>query len=230
LLACPAQQIAEDLGRLRELPAGSASAWGRYLPQQRVVEFTIGAYDQIRPGLFHRLTGALTSHRLQILSAEINTLADGLVLDRFYVQDHEQQGAPPDHRLESLSESLVAAALDDGSTAPRFTKVWGDSARTSAEFTRLPTRVRIDNDTSDRYTVVDVFCHDRMGLLYSITRTIFECGASVGVAKIGTYLDQVVDVFYVTDLNSGAKITDEARLIELRRRLLAAIDEPTASP
>ena len=48
-----------------------------------------------------------------------------------------------------------------------------------------------------------------MGLLYTITRTLFELELSVSVAKIGTYLDQVVDVFYVTD-QDGRKITDEA--------------------
>jgi [protein-PII] uridylyltransferase len=230
LLACPAPQIADDLGRLRELPVSSASAWGRYLPHQCVVEFTIGAYDQISPGLFHRLTGALTSHRLQILSAEINTLADGLVLDRFYVEDSNQQGPPPDQRLEAISQALIAAALDGNNASPRFTKVWTTSATKSGEFTRLPTRVKLDNDTSDRFTVVDVFCHDRMGLLYTITRTLFECGASVGVAKIGTYLDQVVDVFYVTDQQTGAKITDERRLSEIRGRLLSAIDMPVPLP
>lgn len=224
LLACPPLQIADDLARLRELPTTSASAWGRFLPQQRVVEFTIGAYDQISPGLFHRLTGALTSARLQILAAEINTLADGLVLDRFYVQDHEHSAAPPDERLEALSQNLIAAALDGSNAPPRFTKLWSMQAARSGEFARLPTRVRLDNDTSDRFTVIDVFCHDRMGLLYSITRTIFECGASVGVAKVGTYLDQVVDVFYVTDQATGAKITSESRLLEIRHRLLAAID------
>ncbi len=41
-------------------------------------------------------------------------------------------------------------------------------------------------------------------------------------AKIGTYLDQVVDVFYVTD-REGRKIQDQARLEAIRRRLLEVI-------
>ena len=88
----------------------------------------------------------------------------------------------------------------------------------------LPTQVRVDNSTSDRFTILDIFAPDRMGLLYTIARTLFELGLSVSVAKIGTYLDQVVDVFYVTD-QSGAKIHDEARLSEIRARLLAAVEE-----
>jgi [protein-PII] uridylyltransferase len=61
-----------------------------------------------------------------------------------------------------------------------------------------------------------------MGLLYTISRTLFELGLSVGVAKIGTYLDQVVDVFYVTD-RQGRKIDNHERLEQIRTRLLEAI-------
>jgi [protein-PII] uridylyltransferase len=66
-----------------------------------------------------------------------------------------------------------------------------------------------------------------MGLLFTIARTLFELGLSVSVAKIGTYLDQVVDVFYVTD-QQGRKILDEQRLQEISSRLLGAIDLVTA--
>ena len=45
----------------------------------------------------------------------------------------------------------------------------------------------------------------------------------MSLAKIGTYLDQVVDVFYVTD-QAGRKIDDESRLEQIRARLLAAIE------
>ena len=96
----------------------------------------------------------------------------------------------------------------------------------SAETGRLPTRVRIDNDTSEQYTIIDIFAHDCTGLLYSIARAIFELGLSVHGAKIGTHLDQVVDVFYVTD--NGAKVHYQERLDEIRGRLLEAISEVEA--
>jgi [protein-PII] uridylyltransferase len=88
----------------------------------------------------------------------------------------------------------------------------------------LPTRVAIDNSTAERFTIVAAFAYDRMGLLYAIARTLFELGLSVSKAKIGTHLDQVVDVFYVTDQSTGAKVTDEQRLSEIRQRLLKAIE------
>ena len=84
--------------------------------------------------------------------------------------------------------------------------------------------MNIDNSTSGRFTIIDIFTHDRAGLLYAITRTLFELGLSVGRAKIGTFLDQVVDVFYVTD-QQDRKIKDERRLEEIRRRLLEVVEQ-----
>ena len=92
----------------------------------------------------------------------------------------------------------------------------------------LPTRIRFDDSTSDRFTIITIFTYDRRGLLYSITRTLFECGLVVHVAKIATYLDQVVDAFYVTNAK-GQKIHSPQQLSEIRQRLTAAL-EPAASP
>jgi [protein-PII] uridylyltransferase len=65
--------------------------------------------------------------------------------------------------------------------------------------------------------------------LYATARTLFELNLSVSTAKIGTHLDQVVDVFYVTDQRSGHKIYDEQRLAVIRERLMSAIEEVESS-
>jgi [protein-PII] uridylyltransferase len=95
--------------------------------------------------------------------------------------------------------------------------------------TAAQTRVRIDNATSDRYTILDVFTIDRGGLLYAISRALFELGLSVWRARIGTHLDQVVDVFYVTDAGGG-RVEDQARLHAIRQRLLDVIDGAADGP
>ena len=59
--------------------------------------------------------------------------------------------------------------------------------------------------------------------MYAISRALYEADLSVSVAKIGTYLDQVVDVFLVTD-RAGKKITDTEQLQELQTTLFAAIE------
>ncbi len=222
LLDGEGDRVLADLERLKNLPRREAEAWGRYDPVRHTVEYTVGTYEDIAPGIFHRLTGCLSSKGLQILSAEIHTLADSLVLDRFHVNDPDYSGEPPAHRLTDVSQALVAALKDGSGKSPVFRRTW--QPRSPAPAGKLPTRVRIDNSTSDRFTIIDVFAHDRLGLLYAITRSLFELGLSVGSAKIGTRVDQVVDVFYVTD-QAGRKIEDEERLVQIRDRLLQAIGQ-----
>jgi [protein-PII] uridylyltransferase len=218
------EQIAAELRELHGLSIGDVLARGCYRGDTRTVEYTIGTHESIVPGVFHRLTGALSGKGLEILSAEINTLADGLVLDRFWVVDPDFADEPPAARLQSVEAALAQALIRPTEQPPTFRRTWqargtGDRAGLPG----MPTRVRIDNNTSDRFTVIDVFTADRRGLLYTITRMLFELGLSVSVAKIGTYLDQVVDVFYVTD-TQGRKIEGEERLNQIRARLLAEIE------
>jgi len=226
LFAWPPVEVVEKLDRLRKLPHRDSIAWGKYLASHSAVEYTIGTYEEITPGIFYKLTGALTSDRQQILSADINTLAEGLVLDRFFVRDQDFAGPPPQQRIDAICSALVAALREDADRPPVFRKLWHQRTNAqSAAIQHLPTRVAIDNATAEKFTIVAAFAYDKMGLLYAITRTLFELGLSVSSAKIGTHLDQVVDVFYVTDQLTGSKITDEDRLSDIRERLMAAIEE-----
>ena len=84
---------------------------------------------------------------------------------------------------------------------------------------RQAPKVIVDNDCSQQYTVIDVFAMDTQGLLFTLAQTIHEHGLNVHLARIATSVDQVVDVFYVSDLD-GAKITESTRLYLIRQRLL----------
>jgi len=198
-------------------------AWGRYLPSQDIAEYSVGAEENIADGIFHRLTGALTSQGLEILSAEIHSLADSLFLDKFYVQDPDYNGEPPASRFQEVSQLLVDSLYGDVHEPPTFRRVWQGQRDSNNTLTALPTQVRIDNATSDRFTILDIFAHDRPGLLYTIAKSLYDQRLSVRIAKIGTYLDQVVDVFYVTD-TSGRKVLDDLRLAEIQSCLYHAIE------
>ena len=222
LASTPPQQVADDLRMLHDLKPGDVLAQGQYLPETHTVQFTVATSENIVPGIFHRLTGALSSHGLEILSAQINTLADGLVIDRFSVTDPDFAAEPPAERLEQVNQSLADALRSPTSQAPKFRRTWQAGPQADSDLPIAQTRLSIDNSSSAHFTVLDIFALDRVGLLYTITRRLFELGLSVGRAKIATHLDQVVDVFYVTD-QKGKKVEDESRLQDIRRQILDAI-------
>jgi len=224
LLQSSAADIAHDLRRLHELKPGDVQAWSRFLPDRGAVEFTIGAHESVTDGIIHKLAGALTSEGLEILSAQINTFAKGLVLDRFYVQDPDFNGEPPEPRMQQVIDRLVASLKDGDPRPPTFRKIWRESNEDTTTLSAQPVQVRVDNASHPDFTILDIFAPDRMGLLYTVVRKLFDLELSVAKAKIATYLDQVVDVFYVTD-RDNQKIGDAGQINEIRLRLIETIEE-----
>jgi [protein-PII] uridylyltransferase len=185
------------------------------------VEFIAGIDEGAGRAIFSSMAGALTSNRQQILAAETNMLADGLLLLRYVAAEPESPGQPSPAHLDEICRALVASI--DSNAVPRFPKILGREQRVAgAELTKQPNDVRIDNAMSDQSTVIEVFTVDRRGLLYRLARALHDLGLLIRFAKIGTHLDQVVDVFYVTDRDQR-KVEDEHRLAEIRERLLQVI-------
>ena len=129
LNAASPQQAAADLHMLRQLKKGDVIAAGQYLPETNICQYTIATSEKITPGIFHRLTGALSSLGLEIRSAQIHTLADGLVLDRFWVHDPDFAGEPHPDRIAQIQLALVQSLKSPGGKPPTFRRTWTASGR-----------------------------------------------------------------------------------------------------
>ena len=220
-------EVLEVLRRLRTLAPSDGTAWANYLPETDTVEFFGAIEHGVGRAIFSSMAGALTSQGMQILSAETNTLADGLLLLHYVALDPDYPGEPPAERLAKVCDSLVASI--DRAEPPKFRTVWGhEQLEANAALSNLPNEIRIDTQLSDECAIVEVFTIDRRGLLYRLARALHDAELIIRFAKIGTYLDQVVDVFYVTE-RDGAKPQSESRLDEIRARLLEVVG-PAASP
>jgi [protein-PII] uridylyltransferase len=190
-------------------------------PESGASELIILWNDQ--RGLFAKIAGTLSVNGINILNASIATSIDGVALDIFHVS-YLGKSLAEDVKKERLLSDL-AAVLRGESTVEQLL-----AERKIARFIRekvskyRPTRVSFDNQVSSRYTVVDIFTYDRLGLLYDITRTLTGMGIDIALSKISTKADQVADVFYLTDRGLG-KIVDEGRLEQIRSALLEAIGE-----
>jgi len=218
---------AEYLQAVMQIEDDQIKTWARFHPQQNVVEYAIAAKADSLAGCFHRITGVLSSQQNSILSVEIIELPNGHVLDRFFVTDLASNQEPPAHRLHDIQEKINRSIQEQKASKPSFPTVWsGTSETTAAELNPLPTKVNLDNVTAEKYTIVTVFAYDRIGLLYKITKALYDLKCEIHLAKIGTYIDQVVDVFHVTDRENN-KIDSKDRLDNIRETLLAKIERTT---
>ena len=177
------------------------------------------------PGLFSRITGVMAANGVNILGAQINTSRNGKVLDILQVNSPQGNVITDQHRWQKVEADMRLVSSMARSRWPNWlTSASGRSLLTSRPAPRLPTKVEIDNEVSEDYTVIDIYTHDKVGLLYLITSTLTHLGLYIGVSKISTKVDQVADVFYVRDI-FGQKIMDGEKLAEIKSRLNKAIDE-----
>ncbi len=83
------------------------------------------------------------------------------------------------------------------------------------EIPLLPIEIKIDNETSPRYTVLRIDAPDTMGFLYEFTNALAFYHIYIARVVVRSVGRRVQDVLYVTD-EKGQKITDPQRQRELR--------------
>ena len=223
LLETPPSRIAADLRVVLERCPDEIHVETQYDLETGTVEYRVILHEDLASGCFHKLTGVLSAKRLEILSAAICTTQDGIIIDACRVRDADHSGEIPEFRIEEVATSIrkVLRGETDVETLLKSRGRFAVNA-TTGPVSDLPLRVVIDNESSDRFTIIDVFAHDRPGLLYAIARALSELKLSVVQAKIATHFDQVLDVFFVTDAE-GRKIQDGVRLTAIREHLLGSL-------
>ena len=86
----------------------------------------------------------------------------------------------------------------------------------------MPPRVLIDNEASRDHTVVEVNGRDRPGLLYEVALALTGMRLVIRRARIATFGERVVDVFYLQD-KEGNKIESKRRQATIETKLMAAL-------
>jgi [protein-PII] uridylyltransferase len=152
-------------------------------------------------------------------------MTNGMALDTISIQDAEGRAVDDERNLERLKQRIEEALRGQLRVAAEIEKRPPMSKRVRL-FTVAP-RVLIDNKASYANTVIEVNGRDRAGLLYDVTGALFQLGLQILSAKISTFGEEVVDVFYVKDI-FGMKIDHAEKLKQIQKSLLEALQEPNA--
>jgi [protein-PII] uridylyltransferase len=193
-------------------------------PAQGYSRVSICTWDRL--GLFSKIAGAFAAAELNILSANIYTRGDHVVLDTFGVCDRNLD-AVSDPKQIQVAETMLQRTLTNKEDVD-FRHVLDRLRATRAEVPRIrevniPTTVEFDNDISKSRTIVEVQTEDRTGLLYAITSTLTDLGLDISFAKVSTEKGAAIDTFYVQD-QLGQKVTDHDRLAQIETKLQSAIE------
>jgi len=184
------------------------------VPVTRIIQCT---YD--RPGLYSKMVGVLTLNNIEILSAHIFTLKSGLAFDIYEVTNPLDPYREAERWEKTLSD--VRLALDDRLPLDDLIQEKGRSPYGQAYHSHVARKVKVDNETSDFFTVIEINSPTSVGLAYTLAKQIFSLGLDIRFAKVNRDEERLRGVFYVKD-SSGQKIYEDGQIAEIRERLMAA--------
>lgn len=173
-----------------------------------------------RPGLLARICGTIAINNLEVLAAQIFTWPDGTALDRIDVRPLFSD-SHDSYDWHTLSADMNKAVNFRLGLEYRLNQKKKSAQPDRAQLIKPQTKVVIDNDSSEKYTVIEVHTENRSGIMYNITRSLTDFQINIYRAKISTRSDQVVDVFYVLD-STGRKILEKNFVEEIYQSLFFA--------
>jgi [protein-PII] uridylyltransferase len=94
--------------------------------------------------------------------------------------------------------------------------------RSPVDYSSPEKKVKLDNEDSDFFTIIEVAAGGRTGLLYDLAKEIYSLELDIRFAKINSEKEGMTGVFYVRDAG-GQKVYDEEAMAKIKQRILAVM-------
>jgi [protein-PII] uridylyltransferase len=199
----------------RDLQPGAARTW----LVRKDADWALTVITRDQPFLFSNFAGVLSFYGMDILRGFAFTKPDGLVVDWFYFRDRErflELNDGGDAQVVKKIGEVVAGTLD---VAARLKgREEGALRRQLPGFAPV---IHTDNESSPRYTIVEIVAENAVGLLYRMSRTMSESGSEVDLVLISTEGRRAIDVFHLT--RDGHKLS-QPQLAELTGNLQRVLE------
>ena len=215
------ESVARHLQLHREY-AGQLQQRVLLFPEARRGYWSLLMLSKDRAGLLAKLCGVLAIHNFSVLAAQIFTWPDGTVVDVLDVQPIAELKFD-EQNWQALEEDLNKAVnyrFDVG--LKLHGKKQGFGLGPKRKIQQLQLKVVLDNESSRKYTIIEVYGADAPGALYQLTQTLSDFGLDIHRAKIATEVEQLIDIFYVLQ-RDGSKLVDPEQQEMVRTTLLKII-------
>jgi [protein-PII] uridylyltransferase len=187
---------------------------------EREIRAKVTVCTKDRYGLFSKITGSMFLNRLNILEAQIHTWENGVALDIFFVEDLT---GDIERRLQQFKKDLKEILSGKASVKTLLSQKIESNGIKPKVIPKVSTGVKIDNQDSDFYTIIEITGEDRLGILYEITQALTDHGCDIHFARVSTLGNRIVDVFYVQD-TWGEKIEEKNRVDQLNKSLIQLME------
>jgi [protein-PII] uridylyltransferase len=178
-----------------------------------------------RPGLLAKICGVMALNNLSVTKAQIFTWEDGTVVDVIDVRSTDGLSFA-EKDWQALNDQLdLAIEHRMGLSHRLYSKLSSTYGRRAQMVGDVASKIIIDNESSDKYSVIEVYAADLPAQLYHITQAMTDFGLNIHKAYIATEVEQLIDVFYVLD-SRGQKLLDEGFVKEVTEGILHFISHP----
>ncbi len=202
---------ARMLTSLSEPEAGKAHI--RLLPDTKNAIVRLILYTQDYSGLIGHTVGTLTEAGYSIATLKTFPYGDHCALMTVWFH-HQGKAFFEEARLQRLQKRL--------SNTIKQRYIDFDSQTTQQQPDHSTSKVAFDNVVSKRSTVIEVRTHNRRGLLFDLTMALNENKLKIHAAKIDTFGNRAMDVFYVRN-RFGLKIEAQKHLDKIRASIMSRI-------
>jgi len=181
-------------------------------------EMIIASHDL--PCLLDKICCALASQNLNILSADVYTRTDEIILDVFRVQTETLEYISNKSILENVEETISELFNKSEYDGDSFIAKKRNFLQESNDpGVRFPTRAIVDNISDETFSIVEVQAIDRIGLLHDVFSKLSKYGLSTKHARVVTEKGAAMDSFYVLVEETGEKFTNPELIEKLEKEL-----------
>ena len=210
----------ENVSGSGEFPLSPAINW-KIVPEQGHSVVIFCTWERER--LLAKIAGSFAAVPLNILSADVFSRGDNLVLAVFRVCDTNARPVTNPRDFELVEQTLRRALEDETfDFLPGIEKAKRQTRRLAPGI-EFPTRIAIDNKTHPTYTLIEIQAPDRIGLLYDVLSCLDRENILIPLSRINTQAGAAIDTLYVVDGSAHGKITDSHRIRTIQQHLKSAI-------
>jgi [protein-PII] uridylyltransferase len=194
--------------------------------EQGYSEMVLASRD--KPLLLEKICCALAAEQINILSADLFTRGDGIVVNIFRVCTTNFEAVSSAASRKRVLETFETILATENYDPEKYLKRRANFLKPRTDQgIPVPVRAYVSNDLHPTCTTVELQALDRIGLLHDLFHTINLYGLNTAHARICTEKGVAMDTLYITT-SEGGKVTDPVVIGQLEERFSTIIARPDA--